>query len=126
MTDNKYKNGRIYTIRFYDDNNLIYVGSTIQSSYKRFADHKKNANNEKNKGYTMLLSQKMWETDFNNWYIELYENFPCDNKEQLNKREGEIIREIATLNKNIAGRTIKEYYEQNKENILEKKKNAIK
>jgi hypothetical protein len=74
----------------------------------------------------MLLSQKMWETDFNNWYIELYENFPCDNKEQLNKREGEIIREIATLNKNIAGRTIKEYYEQNKENILEKKKNAIK
>jgi hypothetical protein len=74
----------------------------------------------------MLLSQKMWETDFNNWYIELYENFPCDNKEQLNKREGEIIREIATLSKNIAGRTIKEYYEQNKENILEKKKNTIK
>ena len=78
------------------------------------------------KGYTMLLYQKMWETDFNNWYIELYEIFPCDNKEQLNKREGEIIREIATLSKNIAGRTIKEYYEQNKGNILEKKKNTIK
>jgi hypothetical protein len=74
----------------------------------------------------MLLYQKMWETDFNNWYIELYEIFPCDNKEQLNKRGGEIIREIATLSKNIAGRTIKEYYEQNKGNILEKKKNTIK
>ena len=55
MTDNKYKNGKIQTIRFYDDNNLIYVGSTIQSLYKRFADHKKNANYEKSKGYNMLL-----------------------------------------------------------------------
>ena len=41
MTDNKYKNGKIYTIRFNDDNNLTYVGSTIQSLYQRFADHKK-------------------------------------------------------------------------------------
>ena len=49
MTDNKYKNGKIHTIRFYDDNNLIYVGSTIQSLYKRFADHKRRANNEKKK-----------------------------------------------------------------------------
>ncbi len=40
---------KIYTIRFYDDNNLIYVGSTIQSLYKRFADHKRRANNEKKK-----------------------------------------------------------------------------
>ena len=65
-------------------------------------------------------------TDFNDWYIELFEDFQTERKEQLNKREGEIIREIATLSKNIAGRTIKEYYEQNKENILEKKKNTIK
>ena len=25
--------------------------------------------------------------DWDNWYIELYENFPCNNKEELNKRE---------------------------------------
>ena len=68
----------------------------------------------------------MRKSDINDWYIELYENFPCDNKEQLNNREGKVIREIATLNKNIAGRTMKEYYETNKENILGKKKNAIK
>jgi hypothetical protein len=30
MTDNKYKNGIIYTIRFVNDDNFIYVGSTIQ------------------------------------------------------------------------------------------------
>ena len=36
-----------------------------------------------------------------------YENYPCENEEQLNKREGEIIREIGTVNKQIAGRTHK-------------------
>ena len=30
----------------------------------------------------MLLYQKMRKSDINDWYIELYENFPCDNKEQ--------------------------------------------
>ena len=82
--------------------------------------HKQNLNNENCKN--VLLYQKIHETDINDWYVELYENFPCDNKEQLNKREGELIREIATLNKNIAGRTIKEYYEIHKENILGKTK----
>ena len=81
---------------------------------------------KKSKGYNMLLYQKMRKSDINDWYIELYENFPCDNKEQLNNREGKVIREIATLNKNIAGRTMKEYYETNKENILGKRKDRHK
>ena len=55
--------------------------------------------------------------DWDNWYIELFENFPCNSKEELNKREGEIIREIGTVNKQIAGRTKKEYYEDNKDKM---------
>ena len=55
--------------------------------------------------------------DWNDWYIELYENYPCENKEQLNKREGEIIKEIGTLNKRIAGRTQKEWVHDNKEKM---------
>ena len=43
------------------------------------------------------------------FYIELYEMCKCDTKEELNKREGEIIRQIATMNMKIAGRTKKEY-----------------
>ena len=39
--------------------------------------------------------------------IELFENFPCNSKEELNKKEGQIIREIGTINKQIAGRTYK-------------------
>ena len=58
MTDNKYANGKIYTIRYKNDNNLIYGGSTIQPLYKRFADHKRKTNNEKSKEYNKKLYQK--------------------------------------------------------------------
>ena len=49
------------------------------------------------------------------FYIELYEIFKCVSKEELKKHEGKIIREIATMNMRIAGRTIKEWYNDNKD-----------
>ena len=112
---NKYNNGKIYTIRCKDDNELIYVGSTIQPLYKRWNDHKKRHNNENNKEYNKLLYITMREKGIKSFYIELYEDYSCERKEQLNKKEGEIIREIGTLNKVISGRTPKEYYDDNKE-----------
>ena len=36
----KYKNGKIYTIRYKNDDSLIYVGSTCQPLYKRWSQHK--------------------------------------------------------------------------------------
>jgi hypothetical protein len=63
----------------------------------------------------MLSYQKLRETNIEDWYIELHENFPAERKEQLNKREGEIIRALGTLNKCIAGITCKEYREAKKE-----------
>jgi hypothetical protein len=82
-------------------------------------DHKKSVTNEKIHAYNMLLYQKMRETDIHDWYIELYEDFQAERKEQLNKREGEIIREIATLNKRIEGRTPKEWIVTNKNKLKE-------
>jgi hypothetical protein len=119
MSDN-YKNGKIYTVRCKNDNSLIYVGSTIQPLFKRWYQHKQILNNEKSKKYNFFLYQKMRETNIEDWYIELYEEFSCENKEQLNKRDGEIIREIGTLNKKIAGRTHKEYKKEYRENNKEK------
>ena len=119
MTDNEYKNGKVYTIRYTNDDTLIYVGSPTQPLYKRFMDHKKSVTNEKIHAYNMLLYQKMRETDIHDWYIELYEDFQAERKEQLNKREGEIIREIATLNKRIEGRTPKEWIVTNKNKLKE-------
>ena len=118
--DNKYKNGKIYTIRFINDNSLIYVGSTVQPLYKRFIGHKTDSKQPKNEN--MLVYKKMNETNINDWYIELYEDFLYERKEQLTQREGQVIRGIGTLNKNITGRTPKEYVEDNKEHIQEQRK----
>ena len=118
--NNRYKNGKIYTIRNINDNNLIYVGSTIQPLYKRWHDHKNRCFNESNKEYNKVLYKKIREiNNLDNWYIELYENYPTESKELLLKREGEIIREIGILNKEIAGRTTQERYNDNKEKIKE-------
>ena len=60
---------------------------------------------------------KMKEHGVEHFYIELIEEHPCENGEQLRKREGYYIREIGTLNKTIEGRTRKEYREENRERI---------
>lgn len=96
-----YKNGKIYTIRCKLDTSLIYVGSTTQKLCDRMTSHRNNPHN----GTHFYSHVKDW----NDWYIELYEDFPCERREQLVKREGEITRQIGTLNKNIAGRTRQEY-----------------
>jgi hypothetical protein len=51
---------------------------------------------------------------FEDCYIELLQEFPCVNKMQLNKKEGEYIRSMDCVNKNIAGRTPIEWREEHK------------
>ncbi len=63
------------------------------------------------------LYKNIIENDWTDWYIELYENYPCNNKSELCKREGEVIRDIGNINKSIAGRTRKEWKDENKEHI---------
>ena len=112
-----YQDGKIYTIRCRSDNKLIYVGSTVEKLSRRLTKHRANSKITPN---IKLYSEVNGNWD--DWYIELYEVYPCNNKEILLKREGEIIREIGTLNKEIAGRTTKEYEKDNAEKIgLQKK-----
>jgi hypothetical protein len=111
-----YQDGRIYTIRCRTDNTLIYVGSTTQPLAKRWGEHKKDSRTEKCQN---ILIYKTINNNWEDWYIELYEEYPCDNKEQLNRREGEIIRLIGTLNSRIEGRTKQEYYQNHREKIIE-------
>jgi len=114
--DERYKRGKIYTIRCRYDDSLIYVGSTIDSLAKRMGGHRRTPDHRATSLY------KLVEGDWNNWYIELYENYPCNNKQELERREGQVIREIATINKCIAGRTLKEYYLDNRDELLEYQK----
>jgi hypothetical protein len=72
----------------------------------RFGIHKSVCYNPNDKSYNHKFYAKIRETDdLCNWYIELYENFPCENKTQLVARENVIMREISTLNK-LQGETI--------------------
>jgi hypothetical protein len=124
MDNNRYKQAKIYTIRNKNDDSLIYVGSTIGPLHKRWYEHKTGSKSIRCANIPLYI--KMNETDINDWFIELHEDCPCERKEILNKREGEVIREIGSLNKKIAGRTKKEYdkeyHENNKEQRNEKKK----
>jgi hypothetical protein len=111
-----YQDGKIYTIRNYTDNEMIYVGSTTQTLSRRLAKHRTDCKC----GISRIsLYSHIVDNDWSNWYIELYEYYPCNNKTELEKREGEIIREIGTLNKYIAGRTKEEWREENTEYFKE-------
>ena len=57
-----------------------------------------------------------------NCKIELVEYYACNNKEELEAREGQIQREVDWLNKRVAGRTPEQYREENREVISERKK----
>ena len=113
----KYQDGKIYKI-LNSETSDIYVGSTCQRLAKRMMNHRTRVN----EGKDTLLYRKMREIGIEHFYIELVENFPCESLEQLNKREGEWTREIATLNEKVAGRTKKEYKQDCKEKISEQGK----
>lgn len=102
-----YSNGKIYTIRCITDENLIYVGATTQSLSVRFAEHKRS----KRTAISHLVCDS-YNNDWSIFYIELYENYPCNSKEELDKKEGQITRDIGTINKCIAGRTKKEWFNE--------------
>jgi hypothetical protein len=106
-----YSKGKIYTIRCRTDNSLIYVGSTTQPLYKRWDNHKTNKKDTE-------ISKKV-NGDWDNWYIELLIDHPCENREQLVRKEGEYIRSIGNINKNVAGRTRVEYKVECKDKIIE-------
>ena len=107
-----YQESKIYTIRCTTDDNLIHAGSTVERLSQRLAKHRYQC-----KKFPHFKIYQNINNDWDNWYIELYELYPCNTKEELLKREGEMIREIGTLNHVINGRTKKEYQEDNFEKI---------
>ena len=87
-----YQNSKIYTIKSEKYPDKIYVGSTTQKIENRWRVHKY-VNSKSN-----INLYKEHITNFDEWYIELYENYPCNSIEELTKKEDEIIQKIGTLN----------------------------
>ena len=114
-----YKNGKIYTIRSYQTDE-IYIGSTTQTLTKRLSKHKYQFKYWKEGKYNHISSFEL--IKYEDAYIELLELCPCDSKMELERREGELIRSMDCVNKRIEGRTIKEYREENKEKIKMREK----
>lgn len=120
-----YANSTIYTIKFNNGDNSIYIGSTTRKLNCRFTQHKNSCD-------TMLgkYIKEKYNDDWSFVFIDEYEKYPCSCVEELHKREGEVIKifrdnqEYNCLNKLIAGNgkkeTYRQYYYKNKEIINEK------
>ena len=108
-----YLQSKIYTITREKD---IYIGSTTYPLAYRYTGHKTQLQCSMYK-----YIHNNCNGDWSEWKINLYEDYPCNNEEELTKREGEIIKKFKSynkynvINKYIAGRTNKEWIKDNKE-----------
>lgn len=115
-----YQKGKIYAIRSHQTDK-VYIGSTTQVLSARLGSHVREKKYYEDGIINYITSFEMLE--FDDYYIELLELCPCDSKEELHKREGEIIRTTPNcVNKYIPGRTNKQWKIDNKDILKEKRK----
>ena len=112
-----YANGKIYmlepTCEYVEGD--VYYGNCATTLVKRLSQHKKPSN----KSTSKILMEKYGR---DNIKIVLIKLFPCNSKDELKAEEGKYQRENKCVNKNIAGRTNKEYRQDNCDTIREQQK----
>lgn len=106
----KYQDSKIYKIVL-DDCDEVYVGSTTRALCARMAGHRANAKTTNASHVHRFINEYGWDKA----HIILIENYPCQSKEELKKKEREWIEQIGTLNRRIPLRDWKEYYDIHKE-----------
>jgi len=115
-----YQNGKIYKI-VCNETGLVYYGSTCKPrlcdrlskhtySYKAFLKGKQH----------YYASFDVLENG--NYNIILVENYACNNKDELTKKEREYIENNICVNRNIPNQSRKEYYQNNKTKLLNQNK----
>ena len=111
-----YNNSKVYKI-WSPQGDKIYVGSTTkQYLSQRMTAHRKDYNYWKSGKGKFTSSYLIFdEYGLDDCFIELLEAKLCSSKDELRKLEGNYIRELECVNKCIAGRTSKEYTEDNRE-----------
>ena len=114
-----YSKAKIYKI-VNDIDDDIYIGATCQALSKRMAEHRKSMKSKRDNH--IKLYKKMNEIGVEHFKILLIEETPCENVEQLRAIEGDYIRELGTLNSQIAGRTSGDYKKEFKERYYPSKK----
>ena len=102
-----YQNTKIYKI-WSPNTEQVYIGATVQSLSMRMTEHRKPSSSTSSSKIIINLGDAK---------IELLEEFPCNNKMESDKKEGEYIRKLDCVNKQIIGRTMKEWREDNKDRL---------
>jgi len=118
-----YSNGKIYIIKN-TENDKVYVGSTSGTLNKRLSKHVWSRNSKTN----MPLYAAMRDIGKDCFYIELIEDYACENITQLRAREGYWIRYYQSwlaehgYNLLVEGRTVQEYRIECKDRISQRNK----
>ena len=126
--DPRYQRGKIYKIV---GSGMRYYGSTIQTLNARLKTHIGH--------YKLWLKGKHKHCKSfdiiakGNYEIKLVRLYPCNNRPELDRKEGKYILKNECINKMVAGRTDQEYREQHRDKAKkyasvyrEKKKDKIK
>lgn len=102
----------------------IYVGHTTDFT-RRKCKHKQDCNNPEAKNHNIkLYSSIRANGGWDNWDMIQVEDYPCANKLEASARERHFYEELnGSLNTNKPNRNLKEYYQDNKEKILEYQNN---
>jgi hypothetical protein len=113
-----YQEGKIYRI-VSTVSTKQYIGSTIQKLNARMRQHKSfyNTNSKETESFELFHCDGV-----DNCRIELIEEYPCSCKKELEERERYWIEKEDCINKIIPTRTDKEYYQANREQIIERVK----
>ena len=123
MSFNKYNFSKIYAVYCpSSDDELLYVGSTTKKYLSsRLAEHKANfkqflAGKVVGKSTCFQIFNKY---GVENCKIKLLEHVNCETHDELASREAYHIKQHTTVNKQVPKRTRKEYYQDNKEMLIE-------
>ena len=111
-----YSNGKIYKIVPTNGDDMCYIGSTTKQYLSQRMDFHRNEYKkwQKNKEKSSTTLIEIFEKyGLENCKIELIENFPCNSKDELEKREGHYIKTLNCINKRGFGKV--------RENISETK-----
>lgn len=112
----RYQKGKIYKI-VSENTDKVYYGSTCNILSKRLSQHRKNYKCYLNGKYNFVSSFNVIE--HGNAKIYLVEEFPCNNKMELEKRERYHIEHNECVNMIIPSRSRKEWVKDNKTHLKE-------
>lgn len=118
----KYQKGKIYAIKSYSTDK-VYIGGTIEKLLSRRLSKHRTDKKRYEAGKVKKCTTSIKILSYDDYYIELIENYPCTSKHELDVRERYYIQlNDNCVNKCIPTRSRAEYRQDNLESIREKEK----